>query len=110
MFSLSDFPPYWVLINWMIGKGLLGGITNVYFSKHNISMSVQTFFKKVFFPCLCITFIMAVICWGIVQFKFYNLCLLALTFTVSIPLYWIFALSRQEKEIFKSIALSNKRK
>ena len=110
MFSLADFPPYWVLINWMVGKGLLGGITNVYFSRHNIGMSVQAFIKKVFLPCVRITFIMAVVCWWIVQHEFNILCLLTLTFIASIPLYWLFALSRQEKEIFQSIALSIKRK
>lgn len=110
MFSLSDFPPYWVLINWIVGKGLIGGITNVYFSKHNIGMSVKDFIKKVFLPCVRITSIMAVVCWGIVQLEFNNLCLLAFSFTASIPFYWIFALSRQEKEIFQSIALSLKRK
>lgn len=110
MFSLSDFPPYWILINWMIGKGVLGGITNVYFSKHNIGMSVLDFIKKVFLPCVRITFTMAVVCWGLVQFKCNNLCLLTITFTVSIPLYWILALSKREKEIFQSIALSIKRK
>ena len=110
MFSLSDFPPYWVLVNWMFGKGLLGGMANVYFSKRNIGMSVKTFIKKVFLPCVRITSIMAVVCWGIIQFEFNNFSILAFSFIASIPLYWIFALSRQEKEIFQSIVLSLKRK
>ena len=110
MFSLSNFAPYWVLINWMVGKGLLGGITNVYFSKHNIGMSVQDFIKKVFLPCVRITSIMAVVCWGIIQLEFNNFSLLAFSFIASIPLYWIFALSRQEKEIFQSIVLSLKKR
>lgn len=110
MFSLFVFPPYWILINWLIGKGVLGGITNIYFSMHNIGMSIHAFIQKVFLPCFRITIVMTILCWGIVQFDFNNLCLMTFIFIVSIPLYWILALSRQEKEIFKSITLSIKRK
>ena len=57
MFALFDFEPYWALVNLIIGKGVLGGMLNLYYARRNIGLSIKTFMARVITPCGFITLI-----------------------------------------------------
>ena len=99
MFSVCDLPPYWVLINLIIGKGILGGIINLYYCKRNISLPYGDFATKVVLRCAIVTLCSAVIglLLGIVHVHwFLGLCLFV---TCSIPFYWFFGINQEERQL-----------
>ena len=46
MFSLGDFSPTWILINWLIWKGSIGGIVNLIVAIKKLRLSHKSFFLK----------------------------------------------------------------
>lgn len=99
MFSLHQFPPYWVLVNLIIGKGILGGITNLYYCKRNISLSYWNFTTKVVSRCITVTLcsvIVGLLLRSVNMHWFFELCLFVI---FSIPVYWFFGMNHEERQL-----------
>ena len=99
MFRTGNFPPYWVYINWGICKSFMGGMVNLYFSKHLIGMSYRVYFSKVVRPVFSTTMASSfAIC--ICQFSLVNLPWwfgTGAAFVVSIPVYFFLSLNKSEQ-------------
>lgn len=99
MFSLLECPPYLALINLIIGKGILGGLINLYYCRRNISLSFSEFASNVIMRCSIITLssvIIGFLLHAIPIHWFLGLCLLVMG---SIPFYWILGMNREERRL-----------
>lgn len=96
-FRIVDCEPYWALVNLIIGKGILGGITNLYYCRKNFSLSLRKFVSNVLTPCGTIT-LCSFICGYLLKTThphwFVGICLL---FILNLPFYWFLGLNRQER-------------
>jgi len=108
IFSLGNNQPYWILINWMIFKSILGGCVNIYYTCKNVGMSFLIYKKRVLQPCFQITIITVII--GLLLFYIFHgssvswQCAGLIVFMmISIPLYWIISLNKREQDIFRNI-------
>lgn len=99
MFSQLEFEPYWALINLIIGKGILGGCINLYYSRKNISLSLRRFILEVIVRCANIT--LCCILLGILlhSFSIYWFVGICLFFIGSVPCYWILGINQEERKI-----------
>lgn len=104
MFATCTLGPYWALINVIIAKGILGGITNLYYCKKNIHLSLKGFFSKVIIPCLNISLCSLILGYALKQVNTsYWLAVLCVFFIVSVPCYWFLSLNRQERQTITNI-------
>ena len=102
LFSLYKFPPYWALINLIIGKGVLGGLINLYYCRKNILLSIKDFTTKVIVRCMVITLLsvmLGTLLHTISVHWFLGLCLFALC---SIPLYYFLGMTQEERRLAMS--------
>lgn len=100
MFTLGDFSPYWVLLNWILYKMIVGGIVNIYYGTKKVNISLQKFFYKVLFPCF-IVLILTVLLVNVIQDYLENVFWLIRLFLftiLSIPIYYFFGLESREKK------------
>ena len=88
MFSLGDFSPTWILINWLIWKGSIGGIVNLIVASKNLGLSVSLFFKRGIVKESADYLLLSEL-WGILT-----------VFLLSLPLYWRVAFTQLERTIF----------
>lgn len=105
MFQFFAFEPYWILINWGIFKGLIGSGVNLVFSKRLVGVSFAEFNNKVFFPIVLTSSLSALIYCGLSLFHFYWLCNLSLGMIIAIPIYFLFALDKMERNKIMSLIL-----
>lgn len=101
IYCLYPLQSYWLLINWLIFKGIISGIINVYYSKINIGMNIGTYLNDVLKPCLTTTLLSslaAVIIYNLLDSADLRF-LIPFSFSViiSIPIYYYVALNRKEK-------------
>lgn len=109
LLGYCGFAPYWALVSWGFCKALLGGITNVFFSKKNLNLDVHIYSSKVLCPCVlvtsmvcCINYAMSnILCEGNIE-QFIVFCLM---FLLSIPVYWCVGLNKQERYTLSHIIL-----
>lgn len=108
IFSLGNNQPYWILINWMIFKSILGGCINIYYACKNVGMSFLIYTKRVIQPCLLVTISTVII--GLIFFSLlrgncmlWQLSGLGALIAISIPIYWTVSINKTEKEIFKNL-------
>lgn len=97
MFSLLDFPPYWALINMIIGKGMLGGLVNLYFCKRNIALSYGSFVSKVLVRCMVIVLCGMLLGLLLRSIPVHWLLGFVLCVIISIPSYWFIGLDKKER-------------
>ena len=103
-------PAYWVIINWIIFKAIVGGVVNLYYSNKNVGLELSRFISKVIFPTVVVTII------PIVLYKIYavidtepftrvrDVVVLFSLFSINIPLYLYLGMEQIERErIFKLI-------
>lgn len=103
MFQYGDFEPYWILINWGIYKGLLGGIVNIYYSHVKLQLKIQTFINNVLRPtivCSTVTCILFIIIIHTINVWIVGFILGIL---MSIPIYWALSLSSPERKCLLSL-------
>ncbi len=100
MFAISPtLAPYWALVNVIIGKGILGGITNLFYCRHNIDLSIRKFTCKTFFPCILVALITIVLGYLITFLDINWFLSLIILIIASIPVYWGIGLSKNEQKI-----------
>lgn len=96
-----EFPPYFATINYIIFKVVLGGIANVYYSHRNFGLRYADYISKVIFPCFVTTVAIGVACYALRPYGSNSSGLMLLRFIlmliVSIPIYYIFAFSKEER-------------
>lgn len=101
IYCLYPLPSYWILINWLIFKGIISGIINVYYCKVNIGMKMMTYLTDVIKPCFTTTFLSslaAVVIYNILgSEKVRFLIPFSLSVIISIPIYYFLALNHKEK-------------
>lgn len=98
MFQYGNFEPYWILINWGIYKGVLGGIVNIYYSHTKLGLNVRTYNYHVLVPTIASS---ALICaMFIIITKSTDIWLAGfITGTlISLPIYWTISLSKSERK------------
>lgn len=101
IYCLYPLQSYWILINWLIFKGIISGIVNVYYSKIIIGLNIRSYLTDVLKPCLTTTLwssLVIVMTYNIL----YNTDLrflipFSLSVIISIPIYYYLALNREEK-------------
>lgn len=103
MFQYCNLPPYWALINWGIYKCLIGGIINLYFSKKSLYLSLFRFVKCVLSPSIYSTVTIAIICMVVSHISSNWFLTLNVCFFVSLPIYWMVALNKSERNQILSI-------
>jgi hypothetical protein len=99
MFSLFGFEPYWALINLIIGKGILGGIINLYYCSKNISLSLGGFASKVIVRCVNVTLYSVLLGFVLYSLSIHWLLGISLFFISSIPCYWLWGMNREERKM-----------
>lgn len=98
MFQYGDFEPYWILINWGLYKGLLGGIVNIYYSHIKLQLNIGTYYNSVLIPTImcsglvCAVFIIIRQSIDIWMVGFITGTLM------SLPVYWSVSLSKSERQ------------
>lgn len=106
-FSLG-FPPYYALINWILFKAIFGGGINLLFANKNFSFPLFKFVIDVLFPCLLATLSTGFICYlirpGDSDTTFLVFTRLVSMLLLSLPIYWSFAFSKDERNMFKNFA------
>lgn len=105
MFSLFNLESYWALINLIIGKGILGGCVNIYYSNRNFSLSIKQFLVKVFLPCLFVIVSTLLIGYCIINVEFNWIVAFVSLSVLSIPVYWLIGLDKQERSIILAVVL-----
>ena len=103
-------PAYWVIINWIIFKAIVGGVTNLYYCNRNVGLKITTFINKVLLPTGAVTAI-PVVLYSIYAItntapatKVHDIAVLLCLFAINIPLYLYLGMGRTERErIFKII-------
>lgn len=104
MFSLGDFSPTWILINWLIWKGSIGGIVNLIVASKNLGLSVSLFFKRVIVKGMTVTVVVALVACIVKESADYLLLSelwgILTVFLLSLPLYWRVAFTQLERTIF----------
>ena len=104
MFSLGDFSPTWILINWLIWKGSIGGIVNLIVASKNLGLSVSLFFKRVIVKGMTVTVVVALVACMVKESADYLLLSelwgILTVFLLSLPLYWRVAFTQLERTIF----------
>lgn len=109
MFAISPtLAPYWALVNVIIGKGILGGATNLYYCRRNIGLSIKNFTYKTIFPCISVTIITIVIGYLITLLGINWFLSLIILFIASIPTYWGIGLSKNEQKVALSLITRKK--
>lgn len=101
IYCLYPLPSYWILINWLIFKGIISGFITVYYAKINIGMQIMTYLTDVLKPCfmtsllssLTAVFIYNIL--GSADIRF--LIPFSLSVITSIPIYYYMALNQNEK-------------
>ena len=97
-------PPYWVIINWIIFKGLIGGIINLYYCKRNVGLSISAFYNKVLMPTIgvtttpCILYCLYTILNIKLGVELNNITILILLIITNIPVYWHIGMNRSERK------------
>ena len=97
-------PPYWVIINWIIFKGLIGGIINLYYCKRNVGLSISAFYNKVLMPTIgvtttpCILYCLYTILNIKLGVELNNITILILLIIINIPVYWHIGMNRSERK------------
>lgn len=97
MFSLLDFPPYWALINMIIGKGIFGGLINLYFCRRNIALSYGNFISKVLVRCMTIVLCCVFLDLLLRPIPVHWLLGFVLCVVLSLPCYWFIGLNKEER-------------
>ena len=97
MFSLLDFPPYWALINMIIGKGIFGGLINLYFCRRNIALSYGNFISKVLVRCMAIVLCCVFLDLLLRPIPVHWLLGFVLCVVLSLPCYWFIGLNKEER-------------
>ena len=103
-------PAYWVIINWIIFKAIVGGVVNLYYSNKNVGLEFSRFINRVVLPTGIVTII------PIVLYKIYtitntehstnvhDIVVMFCLFAINIPLYLYLGMEQTERErIFKLI-------
>lgn len=103
MFQYGDFKPYWILINWGIYKGLLGGIVNIYYSYIKLQLKIRTFINNVLRPTIVCSTVTSIL--FIVITHTINVWIVGFIFgtLLSIPVYWALSLSNPERKHILSL-------
>lgn len=103
-------PAYWVIINWIIFKTIIGGITNIYYCKKNVGLSISRFIKDVILPTVIVTIIPVILYKTYTTFTVatatthHDIVVLFCLFAINIPLYLYLGMGRTErKRIFQII-------
>lgn len=95
------FPPYFATLNYIIFRVLFGGIINVYYSHRNFGLRYTDYFSKVFLPCFVTTAAILALCYVLRPDDSTSTALMLLQFMamliISIPAYYIFAFSKDER-------------
>lgn len=99
MFGLFDFEPYWALINLIIGKGILGGCINLYYSRKQISLSLRRFTSEVIVRCANITLCSIILGLLLHSLSIHWLVGICLFFIGSVPCYWFFGMNQEERKM-----------
>lgn len=99
MFSLFEFEPYWALINLIIGKGVLGGVINLYYCRKKISLSLSKFSSEVIVRCANITLSCILLGLLLQFFPLHWIIRICLFFIGSIPCYWFLGMKQEERDL-----------
>ena len=103
MLECYNFPPYIVLVNWLIFYSFFGGLVNLYYAKVNIGLSVKTFFSRVIGVGVKITVMAGVLnCFLLLLQKSLSIepiIFYIMSIILSIPLYWKICLTAHERNI-----------
>lgn len=101
MYLLDDFSPYWVLLNWILYKIIIGGAINIYYGHKKVGISLRQFTWKVLIPCFTVLILTGILAIGIHLLLINKLWLvnLLLFIILSIPIYYFFGLDSKEKKI-----------
>ena len=102
MFTIGNFSPYWVLLNWMLWRAMIGGMINIYYANLNLGLPVVSFFKRVICTCLVVTlafFVLdALLFWWKFEYEINVVIVFSLSFIVAIPIYWYVGVTQREKK------------
>lgn len=103
MFQYGDFKPYWILINWGIYKGIIGGIVNIYYSHLKLKLELIKYINNVLIPIFLCTVVVCVLFIIITHITDTWIFGLIIGLLMSMPVYWSISLSKSEKKIFLSL-------
>ncbi len=106
MLECQNFPPYIVLINWLIFYSFFGGLVNLHYAKKNVGLSIRTFFYRVIGVGLKITIIACVLNYILLLLQksltIEPMVLYLLSMILSIPLYWNVCLTMHERSVLSN--------
>ncbi len=101
MLKFWTFPPYWILLNWLLWRVLIGGMINVFYANKEVGLSVGSFLKRVVNVCALtsLTVIFFNVCLVLLQEFFFHksIFFFFISIIISIPIYWYISISKQEK-------------
>lgn len=102
MMEYMAFPPYWVLLNWLIWKSVIGSLINLIYAKSNVGLSIRMFAKRVILTCSGCTVSIVLLNIAIKELQKYTninfILLLIVTAIISLPIYYIIGMNKSEKE------------
>lgn len=102
-----DFPPYHALLDWIVFKVTLGGIANILYAYLNFAFPVYRFIKNVILPCLVSTMVVCGICYLLrtqpLDSAITTFSKLFVMVILSIPIYYVLAVGKAEKQMISSL-------
>ena len=103
MLECYNFPPYIVLVNWLIFYSFFGGLVNLYYAKVNIGLSIKTFFFCVISVGVKIIIIAGTLNYFLLLLQkllsIEPIIFYLISMILSIPLYWKICLTAHERNI-----------
>lgn len=102
MMEYTTFQPYWVLLNWLIWKSIIGSLINLIYAKINVGLSISIFAKRVILTCSACAFSIVIINIAIKLFQQgininFILPFMA-TAIISLPVYYLIGMNKSEKK------------
>lgn len=103
MFQYGNYEPYWILINWGIYKGALGGIVNIYYSHIKLGLDVRMYNYNVLTPTIASSVLICSM--FIIITKSIDIWLVGFIIgtLMSLPIYWSISLSKPERKQILSL-------
>jgi O-antigen/teichoic acid export membrane protein len=113
VFHYFRLPPYWVFINWLVFKSILGGAINLYYAHEKLELSFSRYVQSVIFPSALSTLASVVLGVLLVRlchtYQVNDLIGVVVMFVIMAPIFWVASLTQGERSLFLSFFQKTKK-
>lgn len=97
-------PAYWVIINWIVFKTIIGGLINLFYCYRNVGLNISLFINKVILPTLAVTIIPISVyriyatAYTASSTMLHDIVVLFCLFAINIPIYLYLGMGKAERD------------